>query len=69
MDRSTILKWKGYGNDSFWKNINETLSDRTGLRYDMRMRYLRDNMRDIETLFHNKNLLEETPEIELYIKE
>ncbi len=62
-------KGKGYGNDSFWKNINETLSDRTGLRYDMRMRYLRDNMRDIETLFHNKNLLEETPEIEIYVKE
>ena len=50
-------------NDSFWRDINKSLEGQTGLLQGKRLGPLRRKMREIESYYHNLDLLKDAPEL------
>jgi hypothetical protein len=50
-------------NNSFWKDINESLAGQTGYIHTRRLAPLKRKMQEIESYYHNLDLLKDAPEL------
>ena len=66
---NSVMRGRAYAfdkgrNDSFWRGINKSLEGQTGLLQGRRLSPLRKKMKEIESYYHNLDLLEDAPELE-----
>ena len=66
---NSVMRGRAYAfdkgrNDSFWRGINKSLEGQTGLLQGRRLNPLRKKMKEIESYYHNLDLLEDAPELE-----
>jgi|TARA_R100000479_G_scaffold176419_1_gene130747 hypothetical protein len=66
---NSVMRGRAYAfdkgrNDSFWRGINKSLEGQTGLLQSRRLNPLRKKMKEIESYYHNLDLLADAPELE-----